>query len=69
MGSVLGAHGRVGGGCGRDGEAEAVPGPGEPMDLGSRGQASGCDTATPRAGRWTLEELDASEHAFLAVGT
>ena len=39
------------------------------MDPGAGGQASGCGTATPVVGRWTLEELDASEHAFLAVGT
>ena len=69
MRSVLGAHGRVGGGCGRDGEAEAVPGTGESKDPGSRGQASGCGTTIPVGRRWTLEELHASEHAIPAVGT
>ena len=39
------------------------------MDPGSGGQASGCGTATPVVGRWTLEELNASEQAFPAVGT
>ena len=66
---VPGASRWFGGGSSPGAEVQGALGAGKPMGPGSGGQASGCDTATPLVGGWTLEELDASEHAFPAVGT
>jgi hypothetical protein len=53
----------------RERRREAAIGASGCVDLGSRGQSSGGDTATSPVGRWPFEDLDAAEHALLAVRT
>lgn len=50
-----------------NGGAEAAVRAGGCLDLGSRGQTSGCDTETSPIGRRALQDLDATEEALLAV--
>ena len=51
------------------GDVRLGGGTGEGNDLGSGGQASGCDTASSRGRRWPLQDLHTAEDAELAVGT